>query len=277
MAERTTPGTRVALTIADSDSSGGAGIQGDLKTFTVMNVYGVTVITAITAQNTTGVKTSKVLDPELIEKQIEAIASDIDVHGVKTGMLGCAEVIHTVARAVQRHNLFPLVIDPVMVGKSGDSLIDDAAVRVLCRNLLPLAAVATPNRFEAARMLGRAQPIEDLWTAQTAAKELCKKFKLAACIVKGIKRPNDEEGEAVDVYFDGQQEHELVSNWRPTQNTHGAGSTFSAAITAGLALGQPIDQAIQTAKKVISEAIRQTTDLGHGSSPVNPMAYAKVS
>ena len=163
-----------------------------------------------------------------------------------------------------------------MASKSGATLLDESAVQILCRKLLPLAAVATPNRFEAARMLGQSEPIEDIYGARSASEQLCRTYKLAACIVSGIKRPNEQEGDAVDMYFDGQKHHELVSDWRPTTNTHGSGCTFSAAITAALALGEPIEQAIQTAKKVISEAIRQTTDLGHGTSPVNPMAYAKV-
>ena len=274
--ERTTPGARVALTIGASDSGGGSGIAADLKTFSVLDVFGTVAITAVTAQNTTAVKAISLLEPDLVRQQIEAVATDIGVHAVKCGLLPGGAMILQVAQAIKRFNLFPLVVDPVMVTTGGTMLMDEAAVPVLCAELLPLAAVATPNRTEAARMLGRNEPVEDLYTARSAASEICRRFDLRACIVTGIQRPNDEEGEAVDLYFDGTESRELISDWRPTGATHGAGTTFSAAITAGLATGQPIDEAIQTAKHLVSEAIRQTTDLGSGASPVNPLAYAKV-
>lgn len=277
MAERTTPGSKAALTIAASDSSGAAGIQADLKTFSVMGVYGASVVTAVTAANSKGIKAARVLDPQLVEQQIDAVAIDIDAHGVKSGMLGDADVIRAVARSIKRHNLFPLVVDPQIVATHGDRRLDDAAVKVLCRQVFPLAAVVTPNRIEASILLGGLAPIDDLYAARDAARQLCSRFGPAACIVKGFERPNEEGGEAVDLFFDGRADHELVSAWRPTENTRGAGSTFSAAITAALAIGEPIEEAVQTAKQVVSEAIRQTTDLGQGPSPVNPLAYAKVS
>ncbi len=277
MAEtRTTPGNQIAFTIAGSDSSGGAGIQADLKVFTTLDVYGASAITAITAQNTTGVKKTLVLDPALVEAQIDAVAGDLEVNATKTGMLATAAVVHAVAGAIKRHNLFPLVVDPVMVSRSGDSLIDDAAVKALCDKLLPLAAVVTPNRHEAARLIGREQPIDDLGSAIAAAQAICKRFQVKACIVKGIKRPNQDEGEAVDIFYDGGEPQEVVADWRNTANTHGAGCTFSAAICAALALGQPLPQAVTTAKAVVSEAIRQATDHGKGASPVNHLAYLKV-
>jgi len=274
--DRTTPGTRVAFTIAGSDSCGGAGIQADLKTFSVMEVYGASVVTAITAQNTKGIKQIQLIDPDLIEQQTAAVASDIEVHATKTGMLGSRQNILTVAQVIDRHNLFPLVVDPVMVDKSGNPLIDDSAIKILCKKLLPLAALATPNCQEAARLLGHNQTIEDLHGAKTAARQICEKYGSKACVVKGIKRENGDEGEAVDLYYDGREVHEVVSDWRPTSNTHGAGSCFSAAITAALALGRAIDEAIKTAKTLISEAIRQATDLGHGQAPVNPLAYLRL-
>jgi len=277
LAERTTPGTRTALTIAGSDCSGGGGIQADLKTFSVMGVYGASVVTAVAAANSTGIKAVHILDPDLVEQQIAAVATDLDAHAVKSGMLGNANVIRVTATSVKRHNLFPLVVDPQIVGCNGDRLLDDSALKMLCRQVLPLAAVVTPNRLEAALLLGASEPIDDLYAARDAARQLCSRYGPAACIVTGIKRPNEEEGEAVDLFFDGRADQELVSAWRPTKNTRGAGSTFSAAITAALAMGEPIEQAVQTAKQVVSEAIRQTTDLGHGPSPVNPLAYSKVS
>lgn len=273
---RTTPGISVALTIAGSDSSGGAGIQADLKTFAVMGVYGASVITAITAQNTRGVQASHPLDPKWIDEQLDAVGSDLEVGAAKVGMVANAAIIKTIAKAIERHSLFPLVVDPVMVTKGGDSLIDDAAVSALCTTLMPLAAVVTPNRREAARLLGKSQPVDDVFAAGDAARTICRKFGLRACIVKGIRRPNDQEGEAVDVFFDGEETHEIVSDWRPTENTHGSGCTFSAAITAGLAKGQELEQAIQGAKNVVSEAIRQTTGLGQGIAPINHLAYLDV-
>ena len=274
---RTTPGIQVALSIAGSDSGGGAGMQADLKTFAALDVYGCTVLTAVTAQNTTGVKQSTLLDPELVEAQIDAVAGDIKVDAIKTGMLGSAEIVKTVLKAINRHNLFPLVVDPVVVAKGGQELIDEETLESLKRHLLPLAAIVTPNGHEAARLIGRSDPIDDVPTAAAAAEQICSRHGAKACVVTGIRRPNDEEGEAVDLYFDGEQVQEVVSDWRPTDNTHGAGCTFSAALTAALALGQPLGEAVPTAKSFVAEAIRQATDLGHGHGPVNHLAYAKVT
>jgi hydroxymethylpyrimidine/phosphomethylpyrimidine kinase len=273
---RTTPGTQVALAIGGSDSCGGAGIQADLKTFSVMDVYGATAITAITAQNTKGVHAIQLLDADLIEKQIDAVASDIEIDATKTGMLGSAANIKAVAAAIRRANLFPLVVDPVMVAKSGDALLDDDAVDALIEHLLPLAAILTPNRFEAARLLGQDGPLENLGKAPDAAAQICRQTGAKACLIKGFHRPNAEEGEAVDIFFDGTEAHEVAADWRPTQNTHGSGCVLAAAIAAALAHDQPIDQAVQTAKAVVTESIRQATDHGHGRSPVNVLAYAKV-
>ena len=276
MAERSTPGMKVALTIAGSDPSGGAGIQADLKVFAAMGVFGATAITAVTVQNTTGVKDKKILDGQFVDQQIAIVADDIEVDATKTGMLGNEANVVAVAKAVKRHKLEPLVVDPVMVATSGDSLLDEGAVKTLTQHLLPLAAVVTPNGREAAALLGHNDPIEDVFAATEAARQICSQYGARACVVTGIHRPNDHEGEAVDVYFDGNQVQELVSEWRQTTNLHGTGCTFSAAITAALAKGQPIDEAVQTAKAVVSEAVRQTTDLGRGASPINHLAYANV-
>lgn len=276
MEARTTPGTKVALTIAGSDPSGGAGIQADLKTFAVLDVFGCAVITAVTVQNTVAVKQSHALAPDLVDQQIEAVASDIQIGAAKTGMLPNAAIVHSVATAINRNKIAPLVIDPVMVATTGHELVDNDAVKTMCKALLPVAALVTPNAHEAARLLGQSEPVADLYGASEAAKQICGRFGARACIVTGLKRSNDQDGQAVDVYFDGSQVHEIVSAWRSTPNLHGSGCTFSAAITAAMALGQPIDKAVQTAKAVVSEAIRQTTDLGRGCSPVNHLAYLKV-
>ena len=276
MSIRTTPGTPAALTIAGSDPSGGAGIQADLKTFATLEVFGCAAITAITAQNTVAVKHSQPLDPQLVEQQIDAVAGDIKIQATKTGMLANSDIIKTVAKAIRRHKLAPLVVDPVMVATTGHPLLDENAIKTLCDSLLPLAAVVTPNCDEAAKLLSRGNPITDVFSATDAAKQICSRYGAKACIVTGIEKPNDEQGEAIDVYFDGTDVHEVASAWRQTNNLHGSGCTFSAAITAALAAGQPIDEAVQTAKAVVSEAIRQTTDLGNGASPVNHLAYLKV-
>ncbi|MCC6581430.1 MAG: bifunctional hydroxymethylpyrimidine kinase/phosphomethylpyrimidine kinase [Phycisphaeraceae bacterium] len=276
MAERTVPGVDVALTIAGSDSSGGAGIQADLKVFSVMDVYGASAITAITAQNTLGVRQSLVLDPALVVEQIDAVASDFPVKATKTGMLGHAAMIEAVARRIAASNLFPLVVDPVMVAKSGASLIDDDAVSVLAKKLLPLATLTTPNLAEAGRLLGRKQPIADEAGAQQAAREICARFGVKACLVKGLRREDEHEGVAVDFFFDGRDLMELTSPWRPTTHTHGSGCAFSAAVTAALAKGKPLPEALAIAKTLISEAIRQTTGLGAGRGPVNVLSYLKL-
>jgi hydroxymethylpyrimidine/phosphomethylpyrimidine kinase len=275
---RTTPGVKVALTIAGSDSSGGAGIQADLKTFSVMRVYGATAITAITSQNTTGVKHAMVLEPAVIEKQIDAVAGDIQVHATKTGMLANAAIVRAVATAVRRLNLQPLVVDPVMVAKSGDSLIDDRAVKILSEQLLPLAAIVTPNRLEAARLLGLSSPIDDPAKAGGAAEKICKTFGVRACIIKGFFKEgvSNGDGEAIDIFYGGSSVHEVAAPSRQTKNTHGAGCVFAAAIAAGLALEQPLDHAVATAKRLISEAIRQTADIGQGRGPVNALAWLDV-
>jgi len=275
VAERTTPGTRTALTIGASDSGGGSGIQADLKTFSAMNVYGAAVITAVTFRSG-GSGTVEPLEASLVERQLDGVGSQLNAHAVKVGLLPDPAATAVLAKALKRHSMVPLVVDPVMVNKAGERLIDDLAVKALCRSLLPLAALVTPNRFEAAVLLGRSEPIEDLYGALSAAREICRSLKVAACVVMGIERPNDEEGEAVDIFYDGDESRELIGDWRPTSNTTGAGCTFSAAVTAALATGEPIDQAVQTAKRVVGEAVRQTTDLGHGYSPVNPLAYATV-
>ena len=273
---RTTPGASAALSISGSDSSGGAGVQAHLKTFTAMGVYGASAITAVTAQNTTGVKAAKTLDPKLIEDQITAVAGDLNIAATCTGMMANTGVIDTVVASIKRANLYPLVVDAVMVNKNGDSLLEENAMKALTKKLLPEAAVVTANCTEAAMLTDRDNPIDDVAGAISAAKEIMNRFKVRAVVVMGVNRPNDAEGEAVDVFYSGEAAQELVSEWRQTKNTHGAGSTFTAAITASLALGNPLEEAVQTAKNVVAETIRQATDLGAGRGPVNHAAYIKV-
>lgn len=266
----------VALTIAGSDSSGGAGIQADVKTFTVLGVYGASVVTAITAQNTLGVQAAQLLDVNLIARQIDSVASDLPIGATKTGMLGSVEVIDFVADGIVRHGLGPVVVDPVMVAKSGDALIDDAAVSRMAERMLPLAALVTPNRHEAARLLGMVDSVDDVDQAGDVAGQICKRFGCGACIVKGISRGNGERREVIDVLFDKGTITEFPASWLNTNRTHGSGCTFSAAITAGLATGLSVREAIQQGRAFISQAIERAPLLGHGNPPVSVLSYLVI-
>jgi hydroxymethylpyrimidine/phosphomethylpyrimidine kinase len=254
----------VALTIAGSDSGGGAGIQADLKTFAALGVHGVSAVTAITAQNTVDVTDILELPTSLIRAQIDAVATDIGVDAAKTGMLSSTEIIEAVAKAVQLYGIQLLVVDPVMVAKGGARLLRDDAIGALRSRLLPLAAVLTPNIPEAEVLLGRS--IASLDDRRDAARDLLE-LGPRAVVVKG----GHAEGDAVDVYWDGAELVELSAKRIDTTNTHGSGCVFSAAITARLAMGRtPID-AVRDAKQFITNAIEFSLDLGHGHGPVNPM------
>jgi hydroxymethylpyrimidine/phosphomethylpyrimidine kinase len=255
----------VALTVAGSDSSGGAGIQADLKTFAALGVHGASAITAITAQNTLGVTEILELPVDLIRAQIDAVVSDLEVESAKTGMLSSAEIIETVSAAVVERRLERLVVDPVMVAKGGARLLRDDAVAALKSRLLPLAAVLTPNLPEAMVLLGREIRSPD--ERRQAARDL---FALGARAVV-VKGGHSDEELAVDAFFDGDREEELVAPRTRTQNTHGSGCTFSAAIAAGLANGQDPFTAVKQAKEFITGAIRHSLEIGHGHGPVNPM------
>ena len=251
----------VALTIAGSDSGGGAGIQADLKTFAALGVHGTSALTAITAQNTVDVTGILELPISLIRAQIDAVATDIGVDAAKTGMLSSAEIIEA---AVEAHGIDLLVVDPVMVAKGGARLLRDDAVGVLRSRLLPLAAVLTPNIPEAEVLLGRS--IATLDDRRAAARDLLA-LGPRAVIVKG----GHAEGDAIDVYWDGTELVELIATRIETANTHGSGCAFSAAIAARLAAGRaPID-AVRDAKQFITNAIEFALELGHGHGPVNPM------
>ena len=254
----------VALTIAGSDSGGGAGIQADLKTFAALGVHGTSAITAITAQNTVTVTDIFELPPSLITAQIAAVVDDIGVGAAKTGMLSSAGIIEAVAAAIERHGIRNLVVDPVMVAKGGARLLRDDAVDALRTLLLPLAAIITPNLPEAEVLLGR--PISSLDERRQAARDLVALGSRAA-VVKGGHAGDD----VIDVYFDGDEIVELDAERIATNNTHGSGCVFSAAITASLAKGrEPLD-AVREAKRFITSAIERSLGLGHGHGPVNPM------
>jgi len=255
----------VALTIAGSDSGGGAGIQADLKTFAALGVHGTSALTAITAQNTLGVTDIVELPAALVAAQIEAVMSDIGAAAAKTGMLSSAEIIEVVVKAIAHFNIRNLVVDPVMVAKGGARLLRDDAVDALRRRLLPLAAVVTPNLPEAEVLLGR--PIRTLDERRQAARDLVA-LGARAAVVKG---GHTDERLSIDHYFDGTDLVELQSPRIVTPNTHGSGCVFSAAIAADLAKGSDSLAAVHIAKEFITGAIERSLEVGRGHGPVNPL------
>ncbi len=257
---------RIALTIAGSDSGGGAGIQADLKTFHHFGVYGTSALTLITAQNTVGVSEVHLLQPELVAKQIEVVAGDFELRAAKTGALGSEELIEVVAAGVEEHAIPNLVVDPVMISKHGDPLLAKGAVDVLRGRLFPRAALVTPNLHEAAELLGG--PVESEQQMQDAARAVCD-LGAAAVLVKGGQLPGEE---AVDLFYDGAAFVRLAAPRIDTPHTHGTGCTYSAAITALLARGEKLADAVRQAKDFISRAIASAPGLGHGHGPVDHWA-----
>ncbi|MCU6794650.1 bifunctional hydroxymethylpyrimidine kinase/phosphomethylpyrimidine kinase [Paenibacillus sp. WQ 127069] len=256
-----------ALTIAGSDSGGGAGIQADLKTFQMLEVYGMSAITAVTAQNTLGVHGIYDIPIEGIAKQIESVISDIGVDALKTGMLSQPEVIELVADLVTKHKLSKLVVDPVMIAKGGAALLAEHAQDAMRKRLLPLAALVTPNIPEAEVIIG--MEISSLDTMKEAAVRIVEQFGSAAAIIKGGHRI----GDPTDVLYDGEQFHFFTAERYETRHTHGTGCTFSAAITAELAKGKTLTESVQTAKTFITLAIRHELGIGGGHGPTNHWAY----
>ncbi len=254
----------VALTIAGSDSGGGAGIQADLKTFAALGVHGTSAITAVTAQDTLTVSDILEMPVGLIRAQIDRVVEDLAPAAAKTGMLSSPEIIECVAAAVEDHGLRLLVVDPVMVAKGGAKLLRADAVAALRTRLLPLAAVITPNLPEAEVLLGRA--ITSLGERRRAAAEIVA-MGAGAVVVKG----GHADGDPVDVFYDGHRMVELPGTRIATANTHGSGCVFSAAIAAGLARGVPLIAAVEGAKRFITGAIEGSLEIGRGHGPVNPM------
>ena len=262
------PGTQlppVVLTIAGSDSGGGAGIQADLKTFCALGVYGASVLTALTAQNTLGVQGVHAVPPGFIAQQFDSVCSDLPVAAAKVGMLATSEVIRVVAEKIRQHRLERLVVDPVMVAKSGDRLLAPEAREALVRQLLPLAEVLTPNTEEARDLLGgrSIQTLDDMKEAARALHRLGPRHVL-------VKGGHITLG-AADVLFDGRELAVFEGRRVDTPHTHGTGCTLSAAIAAGLALGQPVREAVSAAKEFIQGAIENALPLGRGRGPLNHM------
>jgi len=255
-----------ALTIAGSDSGGGAGIQADLKTFEACGVFGTSALTAVTAQNTRGVQGVYALPPAFVALQIESVLADIGADAVKTGMLADAEIIAAVAEALARHGVRTLVVDPVMVAKSGDPLLAAEARDALITRLLPHALVVTPNLHEAGVLAGR--PVRTEADMREAARAI-HAMGAAHVVVKG----GHVEGgaESVDLLYDGEAFRAFAAPRLATRHTHGTGCTFASAIAAELAKGAPVPDAVGAAKDYVTGAIRAAADMGigHGHGPVN--------
>jgi len=250
------------LTIAGSDSGAGAGIQADLKTFAALGVYGTSVITAITAQNTVKVTQIFELSADLVGAQVDAVMQDIGADALKTGMLANASLIEVIAAKIRAYDLKNLVVDPVMVAKSGDLLLKKDAIQALCTHLIPLAQVVTPNLPEAQELTGmqltRTKEIEE------AARRIIA-MGAKSVVIKG----GHGKGPAIDLFFDGKKIRTLRSPRIRTRHTHGTGCTFSAAIAAYLAQGQKLEDAIVLGKKYITQTIRKGFAVGSGHSPVH--------
>ncbi|GKU80765.1 bifunctional hydroxymethylpyrimidine kinase/phosphomethylpyrimidine kinase [Niallia sp. NCCP-28] len=256
-----------ALTIAGSDSGGGAGIQADLKTFQELKVFGMSAITAITAQNTLGVHGVYPMSLEAIEQQLDAIGLDMGTDAVKTGMLFNSEIIELVVSKIKQYRWRQVVVDPVMIAKGGSALLQQEAVFAMKKYLLPVAAVITPNIPEAEELTGL--KIKSLAERKLAAEAL---FELGAknVIIKGGHATDDN---LADLLFDGKDFVELYSKRISTKNTHGTGCTFAAAVAACLAKGQTMEDAFQIAKEFVYCAIQKDLHIGSGHGPTNHWAY----
>ena len=262
---------KIALTIAGSDSGGGAGIQADLKTFQQFGVFGTSVIVALTAQNTLGVRAVETVPDSMISAQLTALAEDLPPAALKTGMLAEAGVVRRVARAIRENDWAPLVVDPVMVSTSGARLLTTEAEEVIRDDLLPLAALVTPNIDEAAILTGRV--VHDVPTMERAATTLIR-FGVGAALVKGGHLPT---GEVTDVLATSSGIRHFNHSRIATTSTHGTGCTLSAAITALLALGRPLEDAVAVGLDFVHRAIAAAPNLGAGHGPLNHTVPAITS
>ena len=268
---------KTALTIAGSDSCGGAGIQADIKTMTMNGVYAMSAVTALTAQNTTGVTQIMEVTPDFLKAQLDAVITDIFPDAVKTGMVASSELIKTIAAAVKSYSIKNLVVDPVMVATSGSKLISEEAIDTLKKELLPLARVITPTIPEAEVLLensglsaldSKALKITSEFEMEEAARKIHEKFGCSV-LVKGGHNVND----ASDFLYGRDENGEIVAKWFKGRrisnpNTHGTGCTLSSAIAANLAKGEPLEKAVEKAKEYISGALEAMLDLGKGSGPL---------
>src|SRR5439155_23527415 len=261
---------KTALTIAGSDSSGGAGIQADLKTFSVLGVYGMSAVTAVTAQNTQGIRESLVIDAKLVAQQIDVIASDIQVDATKTGQLPSAAIVEAVEDSMKRNNLQPYVCDPVVLMLDKEQMVKPDALNAIKRKLFPLASVVTPDKREAAALTGGDA---NLLTSVAAAKDAARRLAAQgarAVIIKAIEVAD----QMIDVFYDGKEFYEVAGKTQPAEKKHGSGSAFSAAITAGLANRMSLLDAIDQAKQLVNMAIQYSDGQGRGVAPINVLAFA---
>jgi len=263
---------QVALTIAGSDSSGGAGIQADLKTFQALGVFGMSVITAVTAQNTRQVYAVQEMTPQIVGEQIRCLFEDARIHAVKIGMVSSIALIEAIAGALEEVNPPPVVLDPVMISKSGYRLLRQDAQEALVKKLFPLAEVVTPNIYEAEALIGA--EIKTVGEMKTAAAKI---LKLGARKVV-VKGGHLGKKRATDILYDGREHREIESSWIETKNTHGTGCTFSSAIAANLALGRDFFEAVSRAKVYITGAIEHSLPIGKGFGPTHHFfdLYAKA-
>ena len=253
------------LIVAGSDSSGGAGIQADLKTASALGVFAMTAVTALTAQNTTGVFGVVEIEPQFVVAQMKACVSDVGCDAVKTGMLASIPLIEAVAAAIRELKLSPVVVDPVMIAKSGAPLLRADAIATLKSKLLPLATVVTPNLHEAAQLTG--QEIQNLAQMKEAARAI-RNMGPENVVIKG----GHLRGVAADVLYDGEAFTEFREERIDTKNTHGTGCVFASAIAATLAKGKSVPESVAAAKAFITAAIRGSLAIGRGCGPANPMA-----
>ncbi|MFX1325632.1 MAG: bifunctional hydroxymethylpyrimidine kinase/phosphomethylpyrimidine kinase [Promethearchaeota archaeon] len=262
------------LTIAGSDSGGGAGIQADLKTFSARGVFGMSAITALTAQNTKGVQGVYEIDPNFVGQQIDSVMTDMGSDAWKTGMLANDEIVRIVADKARKYKVKLLIIDPVMIAKSGDPLLKPEANDALISELVPLAYVITPNHYEAEVLTDMI--IENLNDARIAAKKIHAEGA-QNIIIKGGHLPN--ESEAIDLLYDGKKFIKYSTPRISTKNTHGTGCTFASAIAAELAKGLKIKKAVHVAKAYLTAALQKADDLriGHGQGPTNHLQGFKVN
>ena len=257
------------LTIAGSDSGGGAGIQADLKVITVLGGFGMSAITALTAQNTVGVQAIHAVPVSFIEQQLDSVLSDIGADSAKTGMLATPEIVEVVASAIRRHGVAPLTVDPVMVAKSGDSLLNDDAKQAMKDFLLPLAFVVTPNLPEAEVLCGF--PVKDMESMKEAAKAI-RELGPRHVVIKGGHLP----GRAVDILYDGKDIETYDAPRLNRRNTHGTGCTFSAALAVFLGQGFEVKEAVSRAKAFITRAIASGVDVGKGCGPTDPYSHVRA-
>lgn len=256
--------TQVALTIAGSDSGGGAGVQADLRTFAMHCVHGANVITCITAQNTVGVTQVEAVSVETVIAQVETVAADLPIQAVKTGMLYNQSIITAVAQQIEKFGWKQLVIDPVMVSRTGVQLIDEPAIAMLKKLLLPQGLIITPNRYEAQILSG--MEINNLTELEKAAIAIYKSLGNQVILVKGGGLLSSDQG--VDIWYDGSEVRFLSTKIINTKNTHGTGCTLSAAICANLALGKDLWTAVVAAKQYVTTALEYSLDIGNGNGPV---------